>query len=159
MGEIYVSLIVKEAPRIVNMAKLWWFLFAIAFLVSKAFHVVPLRRRSSLARRSEGNDHLEVDTMADESSDGVDSSKNRDDISSWSEIDKLDRVLPRLHANARSLVKWVVRHGGIFDAAIDEAKSGWILRLLGEAGSVETGAVLLQVPKTLNCLRNFVCHD
>jgi hypothetical protein len=58
-------------------------------------------------------------------------------------------TLPRLHANAKSLSKWIVRHGGVFTPEIIESRDGWHLRISADASPIQAGDVLIRVPKDL----------
>ena len=68
-----------------------------------------------------------------------------DDIPSWGVGGETERILPRLHANSKSLMKWIVRHGGMFNATIQEANDGWQLYSDIEIPADERGLVLLRV--------------
>ena len=64
-------------------------------------------------------------------------------------IEESDSALPRLHANSKSLTKWVVRHGGLFEATITESRDGWSLTASEGTSMIKSGDVLIRVPKTL----------
>ena len=69
----------------------------------------------------------------------------------WSERDEgstsLDeKGVPRLHLDLVSLIRWIEKSGGVFDAEVGTHNEGWSLCAKER---VEAGTVLLKIPKSL----------
>ena len=54
--------------------------------------------------------------------------------------------VPRLHIDISSLMRWVEKAGGKFDANVEKQAEGWSLTA---SNDIEQGTVLLQIPKSL----------
>ena len=126
-----------------------YLLLSIALVICGCFRTAPCSKRKVSSPLLVTDEFIDGQEIIIDGSDEHYSTEIDNSLLSQGEDMEQDCVLPRLHPNSKSLMKWVVRHGGIFNATIKEANDGWRLNSDFNNPLIERGEVLLRIPKTL----------